>query len=79
MEDVSMSYECNMGYIDRTVRLLVAFALLYISVFNADLVANQVVRYVLGVLGCVNLITAAIAFCPLYTLAGINTRRRNSS
>jgi hypothetical protein len=74
-----MPYECNMGYIDRTVRLLVGSALLYISLFSADLVANQVVRYVLGVLGCVNLITAAIAFCPLYTLADINTRRQNSS
>lgn len=70
-----MSLKCNMGYLDRAVRLVVGAALLYLSLVNTDLIANQVVRYILLVLGSLNAITALVAFCPMYTLAHIDTRR----
>jgi hypothetical protein len=71
-----VSFACNMGYLDRAARLVIGSAFLYIALINPDLITNQVLRYVLAVLGTVNIITALIAFCPLYTLVNIDTRRK---
>jgi len=74
-----MSIRCNMGYLDRAVRLIIGCTLLYMTLVNSGLIANQVVRYVLLVLGCVNVVTAFIAYCPMYTLANISTKARGST
>ena len=78
-EDAIMSIRCNMGYLDRGVRLIIGCMLLYITLVNNGLIANQVIRYVLLVLGCVNLVTAFVAYCPMYTLANISTKGRDST
>jgi hypothetical protein len=78
MEDTVMSIRSNMGTIDRAVRLLVGCTLIYVTLVNSDLIANQVVRYILGTLGAINILSAAVAICPLYTLANINTKRQHS-
>lgn len=74
-----MSYHCNMGRLDRSVRVIIGCALLYITLVNTGLIANQVIRYVLLVLGSVNIVTATIAYCPMYTLANISTKGRHST
>ena len=74
-----MSFHCNVGRLDRVVRLLVGCVLLYITLINTGLIANQVIRYVLLVLGGVNIVTALIAYCPMYTLANISTKGRSST
>jgi hypothetical protein len=78
-EDATKSFQCNMGRLDRAVRLLIGCALLYITLVNTGLIANQVIRYVLVVLGGVNVVTAFIAYCPMYTLANISTKGRPST
>jgi hypothetical protein len=66
-----------MGNLDRAIRLLIGLALLYISLMKPDLIANHTVRYLLIVMGALNIVSGSFAFCPLYTLADINTRRRH--
>ena len=69
-----MSFQCNMGNLDRAARLIIGCALIYITLIDTGLIANHVIRYVLLVLGCVNIVTASVAYCPMYTLANISTK-----
>lgn len=57
----------NLGSIDRTIRVVVGLALLSLLVLlegNARL---------LGLVGLVPLVTAAIGYCPLYSIFGVRT------
>jgi hypothetical protein len=57
----------NVGSIDRTVRVVLGLALLSVVV-----IVHGPARW-LGLIGLVPLLTAALAFCPLYTVLGIRT------
>jgi len=59
----------NVGSIDRIVRVVVGLALL-----SLWFVLSGPARYV-ALAGLVPLLTAAIGFCPLYTLIGLKTNR----
>ena len=63
----------NVGSIDRIVRVVVGLALL-----SLWFVLSGPVRYV-ALVGLVPLLTAAIGFCPLYTLIGVKTRANKGS
>lgn len=60
----------NVGNIDRIIRLIVAvlFAVLYFGGF-----VTGTLGLVLVIVGGVFAITAAIGFCPLYSIFGLNT------
>lgn len=60
----------NVGNLDRIARIVLAlvFAALYFTG-----VVEGTLGYVLLALGGVFAATAAIGFCPLYSLVGINT------
>jgi zinc transporter ZupT len=63
----------NEGTADRIVRLVIAAA----AVIGAFAVgAGSVLGIVLFVVAAVMVVTAAIGFCPLYQLVGVNTCRR---
>ncbi|MGD9000856.1 MAG: DUF2892 domain-containing protein [Granulosicoccaceae bacterium] len=68
-----MTLQTNLGGIDRIVRTIIGALLIYLGLFATDLITNQVVRYMLVVFGVINIITAIIAFCPMYALANIST------
>lgn len=55
---------CNTGNIDRVIRVVIGLAIIAWGVMSENW---------LGAIGVVPLLTAAIGFCPLYTLLGINT------
>jgi hypothetical protein len=57
--------DCNIGKIDRILRLVIGVALL--------LLAFQLQNILLGIVGLVVLVTGVIKFCLLYKLLGINT------
>ncbi len=57
--------DCNIGKIDRIIRLVIGVALL--------LLAFQLQNILLGIVGLVVLVTGVIKFCLLYKLLGINT------
>ncbi len=60
----------NVGNVDRIVRILVALA--FAALYFTGTVEGTL-GYVLLALGGVFAATAAIGFCPLYTLVGLNT------
>ena len=56
--------KCNAGKIDRALRLIVGAVLIVWAVISGN---------VYGYAGIILVLTAAIGFCPFYTLLGINT------
>lgn len=60
--------ETNMGSIDRAIRIAVAAVLVIIGL-NMTMWA----KWILFALAAILFITAAIGFCPLYTLCKCNT------
>lgn len=60
----------NVGNFDRIIRLVIAvlFAILYFGGF-----VTGPIGLVLVILGGVFAVTAAIGFCPLYSIFGLNT------
>jgi hypothetical protein len=65
----------NMGTIDRAIRAVVGIAA--IGAYFSGMLEGTVAMVAL-VVGIVLLGTAAIAWCPPYTLLGINTRGKDA-
>lgn len=63
-----MDVRSNIGKIDATIRYAVGIVLLGI-VFVVD----SPWRW-LGLIGFIPIVTAAVSFCPLWSMLGINTR-----
>ncbi|MEI7526343.1 MAG: DUF2892 domain-containing protein [Mariniphaga sp.] len=63
----------NMGTVDKTLRIFVAaiIALLYFTE-----VIKGTLGIVLLVFAVVFVVTSFVSFCPLYTLIGLNTRKK---
>ena len=57
--------KCNVGKIDRIIRVVLGIGLLGWGLTNSCIIAD--------VVGALLLITAAIGWCPPYALLGINT------
>lgn len=62
--------EKNAGTIDRVVRVVIGIVLLYAVATN---MVHGILMYVAAILGLMMLITAALAYCPLYPAMKINT------
>jgi hypothetical protein len=56
---------CNIGKIDRIIRVVIGLVLLGWGIMNGNIIAD--------VVGGVLLFTAIIGWCPPYALFGINT------
>jgi hypothetical protein len=66
----------NMGTVDRALRLAVGVALIAVALFSgAGLFGAVALQYGAVAVGLVMIGTAALRFCPLYTLFGIRTCR----
>lgn len=65
---------CNVGGIDRALRIIVGAALLSL-VFVGDQIIGQ--NVVWGWVGIVPLATGIFKFCPAYTLLGVKTCATN--
>jgi hypothetical protein len=63
----------NMGTIDKVIRILVAIV---VAVLYFTHVISGTLGIILLVLAGVFVITSFISFCPLYTLLGINTAKK---
>lgn len=71
-----MALPRNLHVVDIAVRTLIGLALVYVGFIDASLIANSVVRVLLGIFGVVNLVAAALRHCPIYNLARISTYRQ---
>jgi len=72
----TMAIKRNLHTIDIVVRTVIGAALVYICFIDTTYIANDVVRWLLGIFGVVNLFAAAFRTCPIYALAGISTYRK---
>lgn len=63
----------NIGYIDRALRLLAAFAIL-ILLFTGSV--SGVAAVVLGIVATTLILTSAAKFCPAYLPLRISTSKR---
>ncbi len=63
----------NMGTVDRLIRI--AFAIVVAVLFFTGQITG-VAAVVLGILAVVFLLTAVVAFCPLYLPLGISTKKK---
>lgn len=59
--------EKNMALWDRVIRIIVAIIFLWLAVTQGGW------YWILGVIGVVFIVTAAIGFCPLYKVFGFKT------
>ncbi|MFO1034336.1 MAG: DUF2892 domain-containing protein [Hyphomicrobiales bacterium] len=57
----------NAGTIDRVLRVIIGIALLYFAFTSASAYAW------IGYIGIIPLLTAAVGYCPLYSLLGVST------
>ena len=64
----------NMGSLDKGVRIAIAIAIALLYYFD---VIGGTLAYVLMAFAIIFLLTSFISFCPLYTLFGWNTCKRN--
>ena len=64
-----------MGGADRIIRIIVALAIGALYYFK---VIDGTLAYVLLALAGIFLLTSFINFCPLYTLFGLNTGKKDS-
>jgi len=60
----------NAGTFDRIVRVVIGIILLYAVAAG---MVHGIVMYVAGILGLMMLVTAALAYCPLYPALKIDT------
>jgi len=60
--------QCNIGNKDRTIRFTVGATLLVVGLLTSHLLGT-----ILDVVGVVLIITAAVRYCPAYTVVGITT------
>ena len=60
----------NMGFIDRTVRTLVAVSIIGISYTG---IISGTLAIILFIVSAIFLLTSIFGFCPLYSLLQINT------
>ena len=64
-------FSLNMGSTDRIIRVVLGIILLAVGFFSL----GGVWGIVLGIVGVILLVTAAIGWCPLYLPFKINTRK----
>lgn len=64
----------NTNGVDRIIRVVLGLALIAIAwAYMASM--GTVFAVIIGIVGLVLVVTAAISWCPLYALFGISTRK----
>ena len=61
---------CNVGGIDRILRIILGLALISLVFFGEQIIGQNLVY---GWIGVIPLITGIFKFCPVYTVLGLKT------
>jgi hypothetical protein len=64
----------NMGITDKLIRIFVAIVI--VSLFLTNIISG-IIGIILLILVGIFILTSIISFCPLYTLIGINTCKKD--
>jgi len=70
---LTYSFSCNVGRLDRVLRLLVGIAMVLVASLVLDHVA---IRVATGVTGVAIAMTGVVSRCGIYYLLGTSTRER---
>ena len=65
----------NMGPADRIIRISVA---VIIAILYFEGLISGTTALILGVVAAIFLLTSFISFCPIYTIFGLSTRKKNN-
>jgi len=68
-----MKFKRNLGLIDRILRIGIGLTMTYAGFVNQSLVADDVARMALGLMGSFMITIALIGVCPMYSLIGFST------
>lgn len=74
-----MVFEKNLSNLDRTVRGFIGVSLSVFVFWNGGLLEDQILQWLLGVFGALNLVSLATGWCPVYQLAGLSSRYSDES
>jgi hypothetical protein len=61
----------NMGTIDKAVRIIIAIVIVILAVTN---VITGILAFILLILSGIFVLTSIFGICPLYLIAGVDTR-----
>ncbi|SHM77191.1 Protein of unknown function [Roseovarius litoreus] len=62
----------NMGKIDRSLRLVIAAALLFVA-FGTTMLGSGILFWMALMVAAVSTFTAIVGNCPLYSIVGLKT------
>ena len=63
----------NMNRLDQAIRTVIGLALIYFGFVDPSFIGDRLYAVILGLFGVLNLMSAVVAFCPVYALAGISS------
>ena len=68
-----MKVKRNMNCLDQLFRIALGVVLIYTGFVNTGLINSDVINWILGLFGIVNIVVAITRHCPVYSLADIST------
>lgn len=68
-----MKFNKNMGMMDRIIRIAIA---VFIFILDYTEIISGPISWILSILAVVFVLTSVISFCPLYTLLGFNSNKK---
>lgn len=72
-----MVFKINMCFLDRTLRVVAGFVLLYFAFFDTTLLNNMYIKILIGFFGLLNMGSAFFGHCPIYNLANLSTVKKS--
>jgi len=66
----------NVGRLDQILRMGISLIMIYIGFIDKEFLNDQLSSNIIGSFGVLFLIVAAVRYCPLYVITGINTCQR---
>jgi len=70
-----MNVNKNLGQADRIFRAGLGLLAVYAGLFKAQIIGDPLLAALIAVFGAVNVVSAGFAWCVVYQLAGISTRK----
>jgi len=67
-----------MNTIDRIIRVLIGLVCVWAGFLAPDVIANDILSFVVGLFGVLNIGSAIVAHCPVYLIAGLSSLKNSS-
>jgi hypothetical protein len=69
-------FTANVGTPDRIIRLVVGVVLIALPFFGGTAISGSWLAWAAPIVGVILAATAFLAFCPIYRVLGLSTRRK---